>query len=106
MVAARDSSYDAVFDFGIIHHIERWMDALCEVERVLRPGGIFYAEEPLRKTIDHPITRRLTRHPNGNRFDSDQFAAGLQKAGLITLETKTWWEYFAWFVAVKPVGEK
>lgn len=48
MIASADSTYDSVFDFGVVHHVERWMDALREVELILRPGGRFYAEEPLR----------------------------------------------------------
>lgn len=40
-----DASFDAVFDFAIIHHIPNWKDAVVEVARVLRPGGKFYFEE-------------------------------------------------------------
>jgi ubiquinone/menaquinone biosynthesis C-methylase UbiE len=39
-----DSSFDAVFDFGAIHLIPRWRDALPEVRRVLRPGGQYFFE--------------------------------------------------------------
>ena len=33
------ATYDAVFDFGILHHVTEWRCALAEVARVLRPGG-------------------------------------------------------------------
>jgi ubiquinone/menaquinone biosynthesis C-methylase UbiE len=102
LIAVADSTYDAVFDFGVIHHIERWMDALSEVERVLRPGGRFYAEEPLRRMINHPVARRLVDHPGADRFNGDEFAAGLKKVGLRTMGARVWWDCFAWFVAVKP----
>jgi ubiquinone/menaquinone biosynthesis C-methylase UbiE len=102
MIAAPDSTYDAVFDFGVIHHIERWMDALGEVERVLKPGGRFYAEEPLRKIIDHPVARCLVEHPEANRFNAEEFAAGIKRAGLGTIGSRVWWDCFGWFVAVKP----
>src|SRR5690242_9430875 len=43
----RDAAYDAVFDFAMVHHVPDWRAALHEVARVLRPGGRFYAQEPL-----------------------------------------------------------
>src|SRR5947209_419033 len=36
-----DGSFDAVFDFGIIHHVPVWQDAIGEIKRVLKPGGLF-----------------------------------------------------------------
>ena len=38
-IDAPDGDFDAVFDFGIIHHILNWRAAVKEVARVLRPGG-------------------------------------------------------------------
>ena len=54
-----DSVYDAVFCFGVIHHVRRWRDALDEIYRVLKPGGRFYCEEITKKYITHPLFRRL-----------------------------------------------
>jgi ubiquinone/menaquinone biosynthesis C-methylase UbiE len=101
-IAAADSTYDAVFDFGVIHHIERWMDALGEVKRVLKPGGRFYAEEPLRRIIDSRVARCLVVHPEANRFNAEEFVAGIKRAGLGTMGSRVWWDCFGWFVAVKP----
>ena len=36
---AEDNSYDAVFDFAIVHHVPDWRAALAEIVRVLKPGG-------------------------------------------------------------------
>src|SRR3989338_5423429 len=68
-IPAKDNTYDAVFDFGIIHHVPEWQDAIHEIYRVLKPGGRFYAEEVLKKYITHPIWKRLLDHPQTNRFD-------------------------------------
>lgn len=40
-IEAEDASYDAVFDFGIIHQVPAWQRAVAEVARVLKPGGRF-----------------------------------------------------------------
>ena len=36
-----DASFDAVFDFGVIHHVPAWRTAVSEARRVLRPEGRF-----------------------------------------------------------------
>jgi ubiquinone/menaquinone biosynthesis C-methylase UbiE len=100
-ISAPDAAYDAVFDFGIIHHIPEWRRALAEVHRVLKPGGQFYAEEVLRRFIGHPLTRRLLAHPQSDRFDSGDFARALSASGLETFSTQELWGSFAWFIARK-----
>jgi ubiquinone/menaquinone biosynthesis C-methylase UbiE len=100
-ISVADASYDAVFDFGIIHHIPDWRRALAEVYRVLKPGGKFYSEEVLRRFILHPITRRLLEHPLTDRFDSAAFARELKASGLEPFATKELWGSFAWFTARK-----
>jgi ubiquinone/menaquinone biosynthesis C-methylase UbiE len=100
-VSAPEASYDAVFDFGIIHHVPDWRRVLTEVHRVLKPGGRFYAEEVLRRFIVHPITRRLLEHPLKDRFDSPGFVRELQASGLQLLATEELWGSFAWFTARK-----
>ena len=103
-IPAPDACYDAVFDFGIIHHIPRWRLALDEVRRVLKPGGRFYAEEVLRGFLEHPITRMLLTHPESDRFDRPEFRRALDEAGLEVQDTSELWHAFAWFVADKPAA--
>ncbi len=103
-IAAPDTSYDAVFDFGIIHHVPRWRLSLAEIERVLKPGGRFYAEEILGAFIRHPVTKKLFKHPQSDRFDRVTFCTELEEAGLEPLDSNELWRAVAWFVAIKPAA--
>jgi ubiquinone/menaquinone biosynthesis C-methylase UbiE len=104
-IPAPTATYDAVFDFGIVHHVPDWRRALREVARVLKPGGCFYAEEVLSSLIDHPIVRRLLDHPGADRFDAARFGAALGEAGLTLQQKDQLWGVFAWFTAGKaPSG--
>ena len=100
-IAAADATYDAVFDFGIIHHVPAWRDALREVHRVLVPGGRFYAEEVLDRFILHPLWRRLLDHPTDDRFDRATFRRALGEAGFRVLGTRGLLGWCAWFAADK-----
>lgn len=101
-IEAEDASYDAVFDFGIIHHVPDWRGALSEVHRVLRPGGRFYAEEVLERFIVNPLVRRLLDHPLEDRFDAERFSRALTARGFRVIETRSIGSLFGWFVADKP----
>jgi len=101
-IEAPTATYDAVFDFGIIHHIPDWRKALAEVLRVLRPGGRFYAEEILADWIMRPIWRRLLDHPTEDRFDHRQFIAGLEETGFTIVAAKRFGRSIGWYVADKP----
>lgn len=101
-ISAPDALYDAVFDFGILHHVPEWRRAIAEVHRVLKPGGRFYAEEVLRPFITNPLARRLLQHPQNDRFDSVEFSRELGVSGLVLLAKQELWRSFAWFSAQKP----
>lgn len=43
-----DRYFNAVFLFGVLHHITEWERAVSEVYRVLKEGGVFsFVGEPL-----------------------------------------------------------
>jgi ubiquinone/menaquinone biosynthesis C-methylase UbiE len=100
-IPANDGTYHAVFDFGIIHHIPNWRNAIAEVGRVLRPRGRFYAEEPFGSFITRRSVQRLLEHPEQDRFDHDQFCATLTEAGLDLIASSQLWGAGGWFVAEK-----
>ena len=100
-IPANDGTYHAVFDFGIIHHIPNWRNAIAEVGRVLRSRGRFYAEEPFGSFITRRSIQRLLEHPEHDRFDHDQFCATLTEAGLDLMASSQLWGAGGWFVAEK-----
>lgn len=79
-----DESFDAVFDFGIIHHVPQWKNAVSEVARVLRPGGRFFFEEVTSRALNRWSYRTFLEHPAENRFSREQFIAELEKQGVLT----------------------
>jgi len=98
-IPAANQAYDAVFDFGIIHHVPDWRAALTEVHRVLKPGGRFYAEEALAGLISRAAARRLLDHPREDRFDHEGFVRGLQGVGFrVMAEREMWGGWFGWYV--------
>ncbi len=101
-IEAEDDTYDAVFDFAIIHHVPRWRDALAEIRRVLKPGGRFYSEEILRDFIHHPLWSRVLDHPMEDRFDHDDFRDALSGGGFELVATRKLGRSMAFFVADKP----
>ncbi|WP_024803348.1 class I SAM-dependent methyltransferase [Nocardia sp. BMG51109] len=77
-----DASMDVVMDFGIIHHVPDWRQALAEVVRVLRPGGTVLFEEVPRHLLDTWAMRTFTVHPRENRFEATEFVTELRRHGL------------------------
>jgi ubiquinone/menaquinone biosynthesis C-methylase UbiE len=79
-----DASCDAIFDFGVLHHIPLWRKALMETVRVLVPGGALLVEEP------HKM------------FEWDEFEQGIQHVGLNILERGAWYGgFFRFFLTQK-----
>lgn len=74
--------FDAVIDFGIIHHVLDWQRCLREIERVLKPGGYFYFEEIFPSLYANVFMKRIVRHPEEGRFDREEFLAALAERGL------------------------
>ena len=100
-IPVADRSYDAVVNFGAIHHVVRWRRAIAEIHRVLKPGGAFCCEEILRRYITHPLLGRLMDHPQEDRFDAQQFLAALQQYGFRIQASRQLADLYLWVVAIK-----
>ena len=81
----RDGSFDAVFNYGIVHHLEDWQSGIREVSRVLKPGGVFYFEEIYPPLYANLLFRYLLDHPRENRFHGPEFRAFLHSCELCLL---------------------
>lgn len=75
-IECESSTCDAVFIFGVLHHIAEWKTALCEVARVLKPGGVLLFDEP----------RYL--------FTWGQLEARINSAGMDILELQTFFFHY------------
>ncbi len=76
-----DASFGLVLDFGIIHHVPLWQEAVGEIHRVLRPGGQFLFEEIPKNVLDSTLARVFTEHPREDRFDGADFRAECERRG-------------------------
>jgi len=50
-IDAAGVTFDAVFVFGVLHHIPEWRKALQQISAVLKPGGVLLVEEPRQRFI-------------------------------------------------------
>jgi len=64
-IAWPDSSFDAVISNSIIHHIPRPIEAMREMLRVLRPGGLLFVRDLLRPRDAELIASILAKHAGG-----------------------------------------
>ena len=77
-----DCAFDAVFGFGVLHHVPDWQGALAEVGRVLKPGGIYFLEELYPTLYQNFITKLILLHPTQNRFGDQDLKSALDAANL------------------------
>ena len=100
-IDAPDATFDAAVDYGIIHHIPNWPQALKEIARVLRspdpasgkPGGVFYFEDLLKGLVSAWLVRDLFDHPQATQFYGREFRTGLEAAGLHVQQWRQWGEW-------------
>ena len=80
-----DSYFDAVFDFGVIHHIPNWRDCIKEVNRVLKPNGEVVLEDLSIESFTMGIGKLwkiCLAHPYDAMYNAKQFKEYLNEVGL------------------------
>lgn len=75
-------TFDAVFDFAVLHHVPDWQNAVTEIRRVLKPGGRFFFQEVTTHALDKWSYRTFMDHPVENRFSGKEFIEELEKQGI------------------------
>ena len=100
-----DNKFDAVFSFGVIHHMEDWRKAVKEISRVLKSGGEFFFEEPLREFTSiftkGSMLSIIATHPTGGMFSFDEFKDELRKNNVDIINIKHFGN-----IAIFGVGRK
>ncbi len=81
-IPVKDRAIDAIFVFGVLHHVPDWQAALLEIERVLKPGGVLYIEELYPSLYQNFLTKRIVLHPKENRFNSQDLHTAMTTAKL------------------------
>ena len=79
--------FDAVFGFGVLHHVLEWRRSLLEVVRVLKNGGVYYMVEFYPGLYQNFITKRLFVHPECNRFTSPELRDAFEDVNLTLTHT-------------------
>jgi ubiquinone/menaquinone biosynthesis C-methylase UbiE len=79
----KDKTFDAVFGFGVLHHVPDWRGGLAEIARVLKTGGSYFFEELYPSLYQNFITRHILLHPTRDRFRSHDWKDALQEMKLL-----------------------
>jgi len=79
-----NNHFDAIFDFGAMHHIPNWKDCLAELKRVLKPGGELLISDSSIETFETftgRIMKQILRHPYDKMFQEEEFTSYLKTIG-------------------------
>ena len=102
----KDDVLDAVFGFGVLHHVPDWRGAAAEIARVLKIGGIYFIEEFYPSAYQNFITKHLLVHPDEDRFFSHDLRNALEAIKLPIKEAIDLKKVGIVAVAVKEVSSK
>ncbi|HEX9666744.1 MAG TPA: class I SAM-dependent methyltransferase [Thermodesulfobacteriota bacterium] len=86
-----DEQFDAVFDFGVIHHIPNWEDCVRELNRVLKISGELIVEDFSIETFETAtgkILRKLTNHPYERMYRRKDLIECMKNSGFEIMQEK------------------
>jgi ubiquinone/menaquinone biosynthesis C-methylase UbiE len=84
----RDRAFDIVLSFGVMHHIENWLDALKEVKRVLKHGGYFLYADIIYPERITSMDRSSSMSFGLVTIDIDELNSFLEKFGFTTIHSQ------------------
>lgn len=94
-------SFDAATSYLMLHHVIDWVDALGEILRVLKPGGVFIGYD-LTDTRLARIIHKADRSPH-RILAPEELADGLDAAGFTDITVRSSFrEHVMRFSAHKP----
>ena len=99
----KDNVLDAVFGFGVLHHVPDWRGAAAEIARVLKIGGIYFVEEFYPSAYQNFVTKHLLVHPEEDRFFGHDLRNALEAIELPIKEAIDFKKLGILAVAVKEV---
>jgi len=96
-----NATFDLVVDFGIVHHVPNWREALAEVHRTLKIHGEFLFEDLPLETWERGIGipfKRIADHPYDQMFRKQEFVDELKGLGFAveTYENSPFSFYHFW----------
>ena len=86
-----DKYFDAIFDFGMMHHIQDWKDCLKELRRVLKDDGKIILEDlssDTFKTALGRIMKLLSDHPYADMYSTEDFLNYMKSIGFEIINYK------------------
>lgn len=87
----RPQSFQAIFCFGVLHHIPKWQESLATVLRLLLPGGQLLFDEVIKKPriFGRWRKRSLTADqdsPHEGSIELGEFERLAQRHGILTIK--------------------
>ena len=93
-LALDDASVDLALCHQTLHHTQRQREALAELRRVLRPGGVLLLAESCRAFVRRLWVRAFFRHAMQAQHSAEEYVALVREAGFEVLAHATpdpWW---------------
>jgi ubiquinone/menaquinone biosynthesis C-methylase UbiE len=99
----KSNQFDAVVDFGVIHHIPNWKDCLKELKRVLKPGGELILEDLSIETFSGLggwFIKKTLKHPYEKMYKKEEFIDYLKTLGFDVIKERSHHPVIKYFVVI------
>jgi len=80
--------FDVILSFGVLHHVENWLEALKEIRRILKPGGYFLYADIIYPEKITSMDRSSSMSFGLVTIDIDELNSFLEKFGFTTIHSQ------------------